>query len=371
MEEFLFPACPAARKIGIFVSTMKQWIVIILCLMQVLLTRAQTLGGSTVFNFLRLSNTPQLTALGGENISNQSQDIGMAYHNPALLRESMHAQASFVFNSIYSGVNSYHVQGAYRAEKLKTNFAVGILYFDYGSLDQTDASGNVFGSFSPRDYVVQATMSRTYLNRWIYGASLKYIGSQYGAYNSSGLAADLGLSYLDTAIGLQASFVIKNIGTQLTTYTGSGKGELPFDLQLGVSKRLRNAPLQFSINVNRLHRFDVTYNDTVYNNENGIETSGKALSFDNIFRHLVFGVQGYITDKIELSVGYNYLRRKELNVGSTGNGVNGFSGGIGVLFKKIQIRYARAYYQANRSYHQFGINVRLNEFASFTKNTQN
>jgi hypothetical protein len=71
--------------------------------------RSQTLGGNSVYNFLKLSNTPQLTGLGGINISNQTTDIGLAFNNPALLRSSMHSQAGLVFNSFYAGIKNYHL----------------------------------------------------------------------------------------------------------------------------------------------------------------------------------------------------------------------------------------------------------------------
>jgi hypothetical protein len=35
---------------------------------------------------------------------------------------------------------------------------------------------------------------------------------------------------------------------------------------------------------------------------------------------------------------------------------------VGVLFRKLQIRYARGYYQNNTAYNQFGLNIKLNEF---------
>lgn len=35
---------------------------------------------------------------------------------------------------------------------------------------------------------------------------------------------------------------------------------------------------------------------------------------------------------------------------------------MGALFKKIQIRYARAYYQNNTAYNQFALNLVLNEY---------
>jgi hypothetical protein len=87
---------------------------------------AQTIGGSSVFNFLKLPHTPQLTALGGINVSVPSNDVGLAFNNPALLKKEMHTQMNAVFNNFYAGINTYHLSFGYRHEKLKTNFGWGL-----------------------------------------------------------------------------------------------------------------------------------------------------------------------------------------------------------------------------------------------------
>lgn len=324
---------------------------------------AQTLGGSTVYNFLRLSNTPQLTALGNINISNQSNDIGLAWNNPALLRASMHTQANMVFNAFYADIRNYHLMAGYRHERWSTNFALGVNYFNYGSIPATDMVGNRYGDTRPSDYVVQVAASRQYLERWHYGATLKFIRSDYGVYRSTGVAMDIGISYSDTASLLQVSLVMKNMGTQIRAYTGTDRGDLPFDLQAGISKRLAKAPLQFSLTAHRLHQFDILYHDTAFNNENGFDqqTGDKKFTFDKLFRHIVLSMQLYITDKIEVSAGYNHLRGKELSIGHTGNGINGFSFGVGALFRQLQIRYARSYYQNNTAFNQFGLSMALKD----------
>jgi len=330
---------------------------------------SQTLGGNTVFNFLRLSNTPQLTALGGINISNQTPDIGLVYHNPALLRPSMNTDANMVFNAFYGDIRNYHLLTAFEQERWKTTFAVGINYFNYGSIPETDMIGNHLGDFKPADYVVQVSAARQYEENWHYGATLKFIGSNYGPYRSSGIAMDAAVSYSDTASLLQASLVLKNMGTQITSYTGTGAGDLPFDIQVGISKRLAKAPVQFSLTAHHLHQFDISYHDTAFNNENGFDQSQKSnkFTFDKLFRHIVLGVQVYVTDKVELSAGYNHLQRKELSVGNTGNGLNGFSLGVGLLFKKLQIRYARSHYQNNTAYNQFGLGLKWRDYFSSSK----
>lgn len=343
---------------------MRRWLLISITVLTQFQLRSQTLGGSTVFNFLKLPNTPQLTALGGINISQITNDIGLAFNNPALLRYNMHTQTQISFNTLKGGVQQYHLTGGYHAETIKTNFALGVQYFNYGSIPQTDFSGNVNGEFRAADYIVQASAGRQYMNNWYYGATIKFIHSSYGMYRSSGIALDIGISYFDSASLWQASFVAKNMGAQLSSYTGTDKEELPFDMQLGISKRLANAPLQFSITAWHLQRFDIRYEDTTFNDENGFEQNGKGKDFffDKLFRHVVIGAQCYVTDKIELSIGYNHMRRKELNVGSQGNGLNGFSLGVGALFKKLQIRYARSWYQRNLAFNQFGLNLRLNDY---------
>ena len=112
---------------------------------------AQTIGGSSTFNFLKLSTTAQLTGLGGVNVSQTSKDVGMAFYNPALLTPAMHTQMNAVFNDFYAGITAYHLSFGYHNEKLNTNFLWGVQYLNYGSIQQTDASGNIYGELHPSD----------------------------------------------------------------------------------------------------------------------------------------------------------------------------------------------------------------------------
>jgi hypothetical protein len=317
----------------------------------------QTLGGNAVYNFLKLPGSPQLTALGGLTTSNLSRDIALSAHNPALLRDEMHGQLLASFNLFYAGMKNMHAMAGYHHEPWKTNFTAAINYFHYGDAIQTDPSGNVLGSFRGNDYTVSVSASRQYLERWHYGATIKFIGSNYGMYTSYGLALDFGLNYIDTANLLQIGFVAKNMGLQLKTYAGTGE-DLPFDLQIGITKRLLKAPLQFSFTAQRLHQFDILYRDTTFNIDN-YGNPGKSGFITKLFRHFVFAAQGYIGEKVELTVGYNVLRQAELSIQNTNNGLTGFSFGAGVLLKKMQVRYARSQYQNGVGYNQFGLNVEL------------
>ena len=328
--------------------------------MAFLLVTAQTLGGNSAYNFLNLPNTPQLSALGGINVSNISNDAGMAFNNPSLLREDMHDQLHVSFNNMYAGVKNYHSTFAYRYDKWKTNFAAGVHFIDYGNITQTDASGNIYGAFRPTDYAVQLSASRQYAEKWHYGIAVKYISSNYGIYRSGAVAIDVGVSWYDTARLFQVSLLMKNMGTQVKKYQNSTPDDLPFDVQLGFTKRLANAPVQFSLTAHHLHQFNIQYNDTAFNNSNDVTSDSKSFSVDKIFRHLVAATQVFVGNKIELTLAYNYLLHKELSIANTSNGFTGLSVGAGVLFKKIQIRYARSHYQNNTGYNQLGLNLFFN-----------
>lgn len=273
-----------------------------------------------------------------------------------------------VFNGFYSGISSYHLSLAYHHQKLNTNFLWGLAYFNYGSTQETDAAGNVLGKFRPTDWVMHLSASRSYLEKWNYGATLKFISSNYGQYNSNGLAVDIGLLYHDTANLFSASLLVKNMGVQIKKYDGTDPGDLPFDLEIGVTKRLEKAPFGFSFTAHHLQEFNISYNDTTFNNENGFaDESDKKFTFDKLFCHIVIATTIYLGDKVEVTAGYNHLRRQELNISSGGNGLNGFSLGVALIVDKLQVRYARTNYQNNTAYNQFGLNMTLNKYFGLGK----
>jgi hypothetical protein len=318
---------------------------------------AQTLGGNAVFSFLQQPNCASQSALGGVNISAIGNDVGMAFQNPSLLRDEMNGQLSTSFSSFLAGIRNYSAVNAWHLADAKTNIAVGANFFDYGQIPQTDAAGNILGSFRPVDYVVQAMASRSYHENFRYGLTMKYIQSSYGAYRSSGLAFDVGVSYYDEANKLQASIVVKNMGTQLSTYDGSArKEELPFDLQAGITKRLAHAPFQFSLTAHHLQALNIYYNDTSFRASEGEPGYGAGTTLQKIFSHLVLSTQVFLHEKLELQMGYNFQRRQDLNAFNLTSGLNGFTFGAAVLLNKLHIRYATGFYQQNL-FHQLSLNL--------------
>jgi len=280
----------------------------------------------------------------------------MVFQNPALLRPEMSKSIEPGFLMFPGGLQTYQASGAFYLPKLETTVGASLHYLNYGVLDQTDAAGLQLGSFRPLDYLLQLTASRTYGSRWHYGFSLQFIQSSYGIYRSAAIALDGGLTYTDSSNGWQMALVAKHMGGQLRNYEGSSNRELPFDLRWGISKKLQQAPWQFSLQLNRLHQWDLRYSDSTLP-ASGLSSGSKGL-VDGLFRHAILSAQLMAGDKIELSAGYNYLRRQELSTGNGGNGLSGFSLGVGVLLKRIQFRYARTNYQSNQVLHHIGFIIR-------------
>jgi hypothetical protein len=319
---------------------------------------AQTLGGDATYNFLKLPSAPLLAATGGINVSLQGNDAGLAMNNPALLNENLHSQLALSFNSFFAGIKNYQFSGVYHSQAMNTTFGGNINFVNYGEIPQTDAAGNVSGNFHPIDYVIQVSAAKKYLEKWSYGTSLKYIHSSYQQYKSSAIAFDAAVLFSDSSNQITASIVAKNMGFQIKSYD-LNKEDLPFDLQAGITKKLRKAPFGFSLTAHHIHQLDIMYNDDEFNRENSFTTN---TSFVNqLVNHLVFSTHIFLGDNLETHIGYNILRRTELNLGGAGNGLNGFSIGVRAKFKKMQFQYARSYFQRNAA-NQIGLNIQLNQF---------
>jgi len=323
----------------------------------VLSANSQTLGGNAVYNFLKSPYTAQAGALGGRNVSNFAADLGLFSENPALLKKEHHASVAASFNSIAPTVTALYGVGAIHHQKSNTTFGIGVVHLLYGQEQQTDASGNILGSFRAYDQSIAVTAARSYGNRWRYGATLKLMHSNYGSFTSVGLATDVGLSYHDEARKFQMGFAAKNMGVQLKTYGGIAE-DLPFDLVIGMTKQLEKAPIRFSLTAQRIHQFNLLYNDTLFANEN--YGSQERVGFaKKVFSHLVLGTEILLGDKVVVLAGYNLLRRNELKIRNIASGLTGFSYGMQLNLNRLHFFYARSHFQSSLSQHQITFSIRL------------
>jgi hypothetical protein len=325
-------------------------------------------GGSSTYDFLNLASSARVNALGGTQVGIvDSSELSLSFYNPATLMPAAHNSLSVNYIDFVSDINIGYVSYARHYKNIGT-FAAGIQYINYGKFEEALENGTLTGkTFGAADYALSLIYSRNIWNNFTAGINLKPIYSSYESYNSFGIAADLGVSYIDSAGLFSAGLVFKNIGTQITTYQYLTEGEyepLPFDIQLGFSQRLGHAPLRFSATLNQLHNWKLTDKSTWdYDHKDANENiSGKSDDVVTQFmRHVILGIEFVPSKNFSLGFGYNFQRKKELSVSGT-SGFVGLSGGINVKISKFRFSYAIARYHLSGTSNTFSVGFNLSEF---------
>ena len=72
---------------------------------------------------------------------------------------------------------------------------------------------------------------------------------------------DVAGTYSSRKSQFTASFIAKNIGRQIKYFIPGNEEPLPFELQMGFSKKLKHTPFRFSLVLTHLEKWDLTYID--------------------------------------------------------------------------------------------------------------
>ena len=332
------------KKSIIFAKTMQcktsmigklKYLIMLLLLVGFSAAKGQT--GDIAFNFLRLPYSSHVAALGGTNITIIDDDITLAAHNPALLINASHNTLNFSYMSYMSDSKvagfGYNIVFGERSAG-----AIIARYVDYGEFEGYDENGTFTGTFKAKDMEIAAVYSYLLSDSWSGGVAAKFIYSKYESLSSIALGVDLGLNYLDEERELSASLVFKNLGAQVKAFEEKTE-KMPFDIQLGVTKRLGNSPIRLSLTMNNLHKWS---DDDFYNADGSKDSFSKRL-----FKHFTFGADVLFSEKFYASIGYNYRMTKEL---STSNSKwEGVSLGAGLNIKKFKFgaSYSKLHVSSN------------------------
>jgi hypothetical protein len=309
---------------------------------------AQT-GGDNVYEFLNLTQSGHIAALGGSNVSLQSADLNLAYHNPALLGSEMNKSIALNYVNYFAGIN-YGMAMYSESFGGTGNFAAGLTYLNYGTFTETDISGIVTGSFRASEYAFSMIYSRELDTSFSIGINFKPILSYLERYTSFGFAFDIGANWHNRSNLFSAGLVIKNAGYQITTYAGESHQKLPFEIQAGISQRLAYAPFRFSLTLRHLEKYDLTYKYQTSNTPAAGESDNSEF-LENMMRHVIAGAELIPHKNFYFCAGYNYQRRKELQVDSKVSTV-GLSWGFGINTSLLNIEFGRAtYHLAGSSTH--------------------
>lgn len=326
-------------------------------------------GGKGAYAFLNLPFAARTAALGGNAISTKDDDINLSFQNPSLLESSMHNKFAFNYINYFTDVNYGYSSYGRHFENTGT-FSVGMQFLNYGKFTSADETGLLAGQFKAADYSLNFSYARNLDSVFTLGATLKTIYSVLENYTSFGSAVDVAGTYHNKEHLFTAAAVIKNIGYQWKPYRPDNREELPFEMQIGISKKLAKAPFRFSLVGHNLQVWDLTYEDPAnptltvdpLTGEN-IKQNKTKIFGDKLMRHIIAGGELMLTKNFHLRVGYNYLRRQELKV-STRPAMVGFSFGFGFKVSKFNLSYGRAAYHLAGASNHFSITTNFSDFYS-------
>lgn len=336
----------------------------------------QPVGGDNIYEFLNSAPSARITALGGNLITVKDDDVNLAFQNPAALNPSMHHGLAFNFNNRLADIkNGYFAFGQY-IQKWDMTFHGGIHYINYGEFIKTDEIGESQGTFDAAEQAFTVGAGKQLYERLSVGANLKFINSRFETYKSTGLAGDLAVMIHDTSSRINVTLLAKNIGTQFSTYRPDNKEPIPFEMQIGISKRLQYLPFRFSVIYHNLQQWNILYDDPNSTEDTfffGEQTNTTNNDFiDNFFRHLIFSGEFLFgkRDNFRVRFAYNHLKRKELTVRSL-RSFHGFSMGVGLKISRFRIEYGRSFEHIAGGFNHFSISTSLKEFTRKKRSNRN
>ena len=291
-----------------------------------LLVHAQS-ESQTEYNFLRLPVSARAAALGGDNITVIEDDEALIFHNPALLASVNDKTINLNYMNYMSGANMASASFN-RIVRERASWAVSAQYVDYGKIKEVDENNVQTGEFSAKDLSLAGYFSYMLTNRLTGGISARLITSYLGDYNSIGFGVDLGLNYYDADREWSLGVVLKNLGGQLKAYHDSFE-RMPFDIQMGVTKRFTGTPF-------RLHATLVDLNHLDY----------------KFLNHFVVGADVLLTESFWIGGGYNFRRADEMKITSANGGSShgaGLSFGAGLNLERFKLNLAYGKYHVSSS----------------------
>lgn len=282
-------------------------------------------SGSTAYEFLSVPVSAHSAALGGQNISILDDDVTLVFNNPALLSNVGDKTLNLDYTSYIASSKKLSAAFA-KTINDRASWALGAQVLNYGSMDETDANGDVIGDFSASDINIQGTFAYMLSDLWSGGITAKLLTSSYANYSSVALGVDLGLNYVDELRGWSFSFVGRNLGGQIDPLYETNEA-LPFDLAVGISRNFTNSPLRLSF----------TFDDLTH--------------WDNLplVRHLNVGVDILPSQYSWVAIGYNFRRYHEMKTADGSSHWAGLSLGAGLNIKKLKLGVAWGKYHVASS----------------------
>lgn len=318
------------------------------------------IGGKHTYQFLNLVTSPRQAALGGKTVTVYDYDVNQAIYNPATINPDMDNQLSVNYGSYYGEVTYGTAAYAYTYDRHVQTFHAGVNYVNYGTFEGRDEAGLLTGDFTGSE--IALSFGYAYNIPWTdfyIGANAKLISSTLESYNSFGGAVDIGALYIDEDNDINIGLVIRNVGTQFTTYAGLQE-KLPLEVIAGISQEVENVPIRWHITLENLQQWNIAFsnpNRAEQNIDGGVKEE-KVSFVNNALRHVILGAELFPGRSFNLRVGYNFRKGEELRIEETRN-FSGISVGVGLRFNNLRFDYSYSRYTLAANTSLFGLMINL------------
>ena len=305
-------------------------------------------NGTSVYPFLNIPVSARQAALGGDAISIRDSDVAFTIANPSLLNKDSDGQLSL--NAAMYLADSKYGTIAY-AKDLDNGHMVTIngRYMNYGNIPRTDDSGFEMGEFTASDVSVGGGYAYQFEENWTIGGGLNFITSKIDTYTSSAISGTAGVTYHHKKNKEALSVVFRNFGYQFKSFNGT-REYLPFRIDLGYTRILKNFPLAVTVTAHDLQKLDIS---------SDLNVNGQEINFGRkIADHFSIGAELFPERSFNVRLGYNVKRGNELAVIDQRN-FSGLSAGFGIKLSRFKLDYAHVRYHNSSNVNQIGISVDL------------
>lgn len=316
------------------------------------------IGGKYTYQFLNLVTSPRQSALGGKVITIYDDDVNQAHFNPATINPEMDNHLALNYGSYFKEVTYGTASYAYTYDRHLQTFQAGVNYVNYGNFDGYDENGQATSSFTGSEIALSLGYAYNIPNSSIHlGANVKLISSNLESYSSLGGAIDVGAIFIDERNDVNWGLVIRNIGTQFTSYNGTNE-KLPLEIIAGVSQELENVPIRWHLTLENLQHWNIAFSnpERAQSSIDGSVTDEKVSVVNNALRHVIMGVELFPKKAFNLRLGYNFRRAEELRLLEQRN-FSGVSLGFGLKMNKLKFNYSYSRYTLAGNTSLFGLTI--------------
>jgi hypothetical protein len=316
------------------------------------------IGGRSTYQFLNLVTSPRQAALGGKTITIYDGDVNQVNFNPASINAEMHNHLALNYGNYFNEVTYGTASYAYTYDRHVQTFQAGVNYVNYGKLEGYDENGQFTSNFTGNEIAISLGYAYNIPNTTIHiGGNAKVISSSLETYSSFGGAIDIGAIFIDERNDVNWGLVIRNIGTQFTTYSGVNE-KLPMEILVGVSQELENVPIRWHLTLENLQQWDIAFSNPqrAESSIDGSITEEKVSFINNALRHVIIGVELFPKKSFNLRLGYNFRRAEELRILEQRN-FSGVSLGFGLKMNKLKFNYSYSRYTLAGNTSLFGLTI--------------